>query len=155
MLRRPRRDEFDALVGLWHDGWRDAHLAIVPDALARHRTRAIFADRLDAKWDNAFVTGPASAPEGLAILLEDELDQFYLASASRGTGLAARFMVALEDEFVRRGIARPWLIASVGNYRAARFYLKAGWRNMGEVDGVVEIPGGTFTLPCWRFEKTL
>ena len=155
MLRRPQMDEADVLAALWHDGWRDAHLAIVPDALAQHRTPDIFAARLRAKWDEIFVAGPVGAPEGFAVLDHDELDQFYVAPVARGTGFAARFIAAIEAEFARRSIHQPWLIASVGNDRAARFYTKAGWQNVGIVDGVVEIPDGTFSLPCWRFEKTL
>ena len=152
MLRRPDRAEFDGLVDLWHGGWRDGHLAIVPDALARHRTRAIFAERLGDGWQDVIVAGDPGAALGFSMNKGDELDQFYVAPSARGTGFAGRFIAAIEAEFLSRGIARPWLICSVGNDRAARFYTKAGWRNTGKVEGKVTVPGGTFSLPCWRFE---
>lgn len=155
MLRRPKREEFDALVTLWHDGWRDGHLAITPPDLAAHRTRPVFVERLEAKWDKVLVAGPDGAPEGFARLIGDELDQFYVTAVARGTGFAARFIAALEMEFLDRGVTRPWLICSLGNDRAARFYEESGWVNTGEITGRAEIPGGAFDLPCLRFEKTL
>jgi len=44
--RRADATEIDALARLWHDGWQDAHAAILPLELARHRTLASFARRL-------------------------------------------------------------------------------------------------------------
>jgi len=155
MLRRPDRAEFDPLVAMWHEGWRDAHLAISPPELIDNRTPEVLAWRLDRKWPSVFVTGPVGAPDGFAVLLGDKLDQFYVASRLRGTGLALRFIAAVEAEFLCAGITRPSLICTVGNDRAARFYEKAGWENTGRHFGAVEIPGGTFDLPLWTFEKTL
>lgn len=154
-LRRPEPAEAEAITDLWHDGWRFAHLAITPDELIRHRTRVVFTRRLHKKWPNVLVTGPVGDPTGFAALIDDELDQFYLAGHARGTGLARTFMAAIEAEFAERDIRRPRLICTVGNDRAARFYAKAGWQNIGQRMGAVEIPGGTFELPVWEFRKTL
>ncbi len=155
ILRDPQRSEFDALVTLWHEGWRDAHLAMSPQELIRNRTADVFAQRLERKWTLTHVMGEVGAPQGFAVLEGPELDQFYVARPVRGTGFATEFMTLIETVFRERNILRPWLICSVGNDRAARFYDKSGWENMGRQIGAVEIPGGTFELPVWRFEKTL
>ena len=155
ILRAPDPSEFEALVSLWHEGWRDAHLALSPPELTRNRTPEVFAQRLKRKWGSSIVAGEVGVPDGFAVLLGEELDQFYVARSLRGTGLAQVFMTRIEAEFGRRGIRKPWLVCSVGNDRAARFYEKSGWENTGCRIGSVEIPGGTFDLPVWRFEKTV
>jgi GNAT superfamily N-acetyltransferase len=155
ILRAPEVSEFEALVSLWHEGWCDAHLALSPPELTRNRTPEVFAQRLARKWCSTIVAGEVGVPDGFAVLLGDELDQFYVARSLRGTGLAQNFMTLIEVEFLKRAVQRPWLICSVGNDRAARFYEKSGWENMGRRTGSVEVPGGTFDLPVWRFEKTV
>lgn len=47
-IRPAETAEIDALARLWHDGWRDAQLAIVPEALARLRTLESFRERMAA-----------------------------------------------------------------------------------------------------------
>ncbi len=50
--------ELDALAALWHAGWRDAHLAIVPAALVALRTLESFTARLAPALAEVRVIGP-------------------------------------------------------------------------------------------------
>ncbi|GGL52073.1 GNAT family N-acetyltransferase [Wenxinia marina] len=147
--------EIDATARMWASGWRDAHLTIVPEELARLRTLPDFRRRLADSVGDCLIAGAEGAPEGFVRLIGDELDQFYVAAALRGTGYAARLMAAAEDALRARGVREAHLICTVGNDRAARFYAREGWRNAGVVNVRVETSEGPFPLDVWRFDKTL
>lgn len=148
-------DEIDALATVWCDGWHDAHAAIVPAALARQRTVESFRDRLRAALAETRAIGERGAPLGFTILKADELYQFYVARAARGTGVAARLMADAERRLAAGGVATAWLACAIGNDRAARFYEKQAWRRAGIVAYVAETAEGDFPLDVWRYEKSL
>ena len=154
-LRPIAPEEFGAVCDLWHQGWRDGHLHLVPDDLLRFRDRATFLARLTRAPEDCRVTGPTGAPEGFVRFKGDELDQFYVAPAMRGTGYAAALIAAAEAELRGRGVRRAFLICSVGNDRAARFYAKAGWRPVARYTAEVETLAEPVSLPVERFEKDL
>ena len=54
-----------------------------------------------------------------------------------------------------QGVARAWLACAMGNNRAARFYEKCEWENVGISTEHMETSEGPFALDVWRFEKTL
>jgi GNAT superfamily N-acetyltransferase len=148
-------DEIDALAGLWFDGWHDAHAAIVPAELARQRTVDSFRDRLRAGLAGTRTIGDRGAPLGFTMLKADELYQFYVARAARGSGVAARLMLDAEQWLAARGVRTAWLACAIGNDRAARFYDKQGWRRTGTVVYIAETAQGDIPLDVWRYEKTL
>lgn len=154
-MRPPAETELEALADLWHSGWLDGHRAIVPAELARLRTRANFRERLLASWEALRVTGPEGAPLGFHRILGDELDQFYVAAAARGGGLASAMMEDAEHRFRASGISRARLACSIGNERAARFYAKSGWVRTGVETIGCETSEGTFPLDVWRYERAL
>jgi GNAT superfamily N-acetyltransferase len=148
-------DEIDALASIWLEGWHDAHAAIVPAELARHRTFDSFRDRLRAALPDTRAAGPDGAPLGFTLLKGDELYQFYVARAARGRGVAARLMADAEQRLAARGVTTAWLACAIGNDRAARFYEKQGWRRIGTVPYIAETADGPIPLDVWRYEKTL
>jgi ribosomal protein S18 acetylase RimI-like enzyme len=87
------------------------------------------------------------------MLKGDELYQFFVARAVRGSGFAASLMTGAEAELARRGIAIAWLACAVGNDRAARFYEKCGWRNARRQVNRLETEKGVFEVDHWRYEK--
>ena len=147
--------EIDHLAQLWHDGWHDAHARVAPEGLTRARTRELFAERLAAARPDSYVIGPFGAPTGFFMLKGDELYQFYVARAARGSGVAAALMADAEAELARRGITTAWLACAVGNDRAARFYDKCGWRNARTTVNRLETQDGVFTIDIWRYEKAV
>jgi len=146
-------DEIDALAGLWYEGWRDAHSAIVPVELARLRTLGSFRERLRAALDATRVVGPIGAPLGFTMLKGDELYQLYVSRPARGSGVAAALIADAERRLAARGVVTAWLACAIGNERAARFYEKQGWRRAGTVVNPTETSAGTFLLEVWRYEK--
>src|SRR5262245_59307512 len=97
--------ELDALARIWHEGWHDAHARIAPAGLVKARTLDQFHTRMTAALADTFVVGLRGAPDGFVMLKEDELYQFYVARAARGSGAADMLMEAAEAELARRGIA--------------------------------------------------
>ena len=154
-VRDARPAELDALARVWHDAWNDAHAAILPAALARHRTIEIFRRRLGDALPRLRVAGPPGAPVGLCIVREDELYQLFVAAGARGTGVAAALLADGEARLAHAGVATAWLACAIGNERAARFYERHGWRRVGTVVSRLETPDGAFPLEVWRYEKPL
>jgi GNAT superfamily N-acetyltransferase len=147
--------ELDRLAGIWYDGWRDAHLDIVPAELARVRTLESFLDRLRAGLSDVRVAGPPGAPVGFSMLKDDELYQLYVAEESRGAGVASVLIADAEAQLFKLGVERAWLACAIGNRRAARFYEKSGWHLAGTFLSQLETPAGIIPLEVWRYEKQL
>jgi GNAT superfamily N-acetyltransferase len=154
-VRVAKDTEIDHLAQLWCDGWRDAHAGIVPAELARRRTLQNFKERLQAALSNVRVIGPIGAPVGFYMVKKDELEQLYVCSQARGSGIAAALIRDAEFELARRGVKKAWLACAIGNERAARFYEKWGWHRVGNMINHLETPQGEFLLEVWRYEKTL
>jgi len=143
------------LAKIWFDGWQDAHARIVPAELARLRTLESFEERLRIASNDVRVAVTADAPVGFYLLKGAELYQFYVALTARGCGVAAVLMADAEARLGESAVHTAWLACAIGNDRAARFYEKCGWFRTGIVTDDVEVPGGTFALEVWRYEKSL
>src|SRR5262245_35805146 len=88
--------EIDHVAQLWYDGWQDGHAHVAPEGLRKARTLESFRERLKAALPNTFVIGPFGAPSGFFMLKGDELDQFYVTSDARGSGVATALMADAE-----------------------------------------------------------
>jgi GNAT superfamily N-acetyltransferase len=154
-IRDSQLSEIEQLAKIWCDGWQDAHARIVPAELARLRTLQSFEERLRAASSGVRVAGAVGSPIGFYFLKGAELYQFYVSSAARGSGIAAVLMSDAEARLRERDVHTAWLACAIGNDRAARFYEKCGWLRTGTVTDDVQVPGGTFALEVWRYEKSL
>lgn len=155
IIREAQLSETGLLAKIWFDGWQDAHAQIVPTELARLRTLQTFEERLRAASGGVRVAGAVGAPVGFYFLKGAELYQFYVSSNARGSGIASVLMADAEAHLRERSVHTAWLACAIGNNRAARFYEKCGWLRIGTVTDHVEVPGGTFALEVWRYEKSL
>jgi prolyl-tRNA editing enzyme YbaK/EbsC (Cys-tRNA(Pro) deacylase)/ribosomal protein S18 acetylase RimI-like enzyme len=154
-VRRAEARELDRLAAIWHDGWQDAHAAILPAELAALRTLESFRERLGAALPRVRVFEAAGEPVGFCLIRDDELDQLYVSAAARGTGAAAALLAEAESRLRADGVSTAWLACAIGNDRAARFYEKHGWRRTGVVVHRPETSAGPFPLEVWRYEKDL
>lgn len=84
-VRPADRSDLDPLARIWYDAWQDAHLGVLPPALARRRTSSSFRERLRAALLSLRVVGPPAAPVGFCLVRGDELCQLYVSAASRGS----------------------------------------------------------------------
>jgi len=147
--------EVGRLATIWHEGWHDAHARILPAELARLRTLESFAERLRSSLERVRVAGSIDAPIGFFMLKDAELYQLYVSAQARGSGVAAALIADAEGHLRDGGVRTAWLTRAIGNDRAARFYEKCGWLRAGVVNEPLDIPGGTFELAVWRYEKSL
>lgn len=154
-IRDAKLSEIGALAKIWFDGWQDAHARIVPLELVRLRTLQSFDERLRAASTSVRVAATGGAPLGFYFLKGPELYQFYVSAVARGSGIAAVLMTDAETRLRERQVHTAWLACAIGNDRAARFYEKCGWLRIGTITDPVEVPGGTFALDVWRYEKSL
>ena len=154
-VRAATEEEIDELAGIWYDGWRDAHVGIVPAQLTRARTLESFRKRLQALVPDIRVVGPFPAPFGFCIVKGDELYQLFVSAKARGSGAAAALIADAENRLARSGVRTAWLSCAIGNERAARFYEKCGWHRVGTMVSELDTEAGTFSLEVWRYEKRL
>ena len=154
-IRAARDADVEPLARIWFDGWRDAHLAIVPEALARLRTLDSFRDRMTAALDQVRVAERAGAIAGFVMFKDDEVYQFYVAAEARGSDVAGALMDDAESQLSGRGVRTAWLACAIGNDRAARFYEKRGWRRVATIKYHAETSAGPFPIENWRYEKEL
>lgn len=147
--------DLDSLARLWHDVWYETHAHLMPPALIRLRTLENFRERLEAALASVRVVGPPGAPVGFCWVKGDELYQLWLSPAARGTGVAAALMADAEAGLAAAGVKTAWLACAIGNDRAARFYEKAGWKNVGTVIYPAETAEGPTEIETWRFERQL
>ncbi len=154
-VRSAQSTEIDKLASIWYDGWQDAHADILPAELARVRTLESFRERLEAALEDVRVAGAQGDPVGFCMVHEDELYQLYVSAEARGTGIAAALLADGEARLAANGTATAWLACAIGNRRAARFYEKCGWRQVGNMINRLDTPHGIFPLEVWRYEKRL
>jgi ribosomal protein S18 acetylase RimI-like enzyme len=154
-VRDPSPAEIPALVRIWYDGYRDAHAALLPEALTRTRTLESFLERMKDHLSDVRVVGPVGAPLGFYMLRAEELYQLYVAAEGRGAGVAAALMADAETRMREGGIETAWLSCAIGNERAARFYEKSGWRRVGTFVDRLETSEGPIDLEVLRYEKRL
>ncbi|MET0579408.1 MAG: GNAT family N-acetyltransferase [Ilumatobacteraceae bacterium] len=153
-LRPAVPDDVGPLAALWHAGWLDGHTGHVPDALHEHRRPADFLARVPARLDATTVAVDGSAIVGFVTVVGDEVEQLYVASTSRGGGVATALLDHGES-FVATHHEVAWLAVVAGNERARRFYARQGWRDDGLFDHRADIAGGTMTIPAHRYDKTV
>lgn len=154
-IRAAEAAEVDRLARIWHDGWHEAHAHLVPEELTRWRTLDSFRERVHESLAHFRVAGPPGAPVGLHVVKGEELYQLFVAAPARGSGVAAALIADAEARLAASYVDTAWLACAIGNDRAARFYEKCGWRRTGTMINHAEIPGGTFPLEVWRYEKSL
>lgn len=152
---RPADDaDMAAVAEVWHAGWHDAHPGHVPDGLTALRTLAAFHERAPLRVpDTTVATSADGGLLGFVMVVGDEVEQVYVSSAGRGTGVAATLLAEAERQVAEAGHDEAWLAVVDGNARARRFYEKCGWRDGGELAYEVTAGGQRFVSPCRRYVK--
>jgi len=154
-VRPATEAELDRLAVIWHEGWHEAHSAILPAELTRIRTLESFRDRLRAALPRVRTVGPEGEPVGFCIVQGDELYQLFVSARARASGVAATLVADAEARLAAAGYGVGWLACAIGNGRAARFYEKCGWRRVGTMINPLDTPDGVLPLEVWRYEKRL
>jgi GNAT superfamily N-acetyltransferase len=89
------------------------------------------------------------------MVVDDEVEQVYVSSAHRGSGVAQALIAEAERQVKRNGHARAWLAVVAGNGRARAFYERAGWDDEGSFDYAAATERGPIVVPCHRYTKAV
>src|SRR5438105_4091675 len=98
MLRPATGADAPAVATIWHDGWRDGHLGNVPDALLPARTPESFATRATERIGDTTVAEIDGAVVGFVMVVDDEVEQVYVAAGHRGSGVAGALLAEAERQ---------------------------------------------------------
>jgi len=152
-LRPARRDDVPAVAAIWAVGWRDGHLGNVPDVLLRTRTGESFGVRAGERVADTTVAVVGGVVAGFVMVVGEEVEQVYVDSSFRGSGVARVLLAEAERLVAAGGHANAWLAVVPGNSRARRFYERSGWVDAGAFDYEAQHEGGAILVPCRRYIK--
>jgi len=154
-IRAAGPEDADDVAEIWRLGWRDGHLGFVPQELIEARTEESFRSRASERVGDTTVATADGAVAGFVMVVDDEVEQVYVATPHRGTGVAAALMDEAERQVRANGHNRAWLAVVAGNARGRAFYERAGWRDEGPFDYSAAADDGSITVPCHRYTKLL
>ncbi len=154
-VRQAEPDDAPAIAQIWYDGWQEAHRGRVPDELVAVRTRQSFDQRVVVHLPDSSVADVDGRVVGFVMIIEDEVEQVYVAPSGRGTGVAAALLAEAERRVAAAGHDRTWLAVVADNARARRFYERNGWVDEGRFDHQAPGPNGPISVPAHRYAKSL
>ncbi len=153
ILRPATPADAAAVADLWHRGWHDAHAGHVPEGLTAARTLESFRERTTQRTGDTTVAVVDGEVAGFVMVVDDEVEQVFVDSAHRGSGLAGVLLDEAERQVAAGGHDVAWLAVVVGNARARRFYARRGWADEGDLPYEVTAGGATYVSPCRRYVK--
>jgi ribosomal protein S18 acetylase RimI-like enzyme len=154
-LRPARPEDAEAVAEIWFRGWRDAHLGLVPQELLDVHKEGSFRTWAADRVPDTTVATVDGAVAGFVMVVDDELEQVYVARASRGTGVAQALISEAERQVRANGSEKAWLAVVAGNARARAFYEKVGWVDEGLFDYPAASEVGPVPVPCHRYTKAV
>jgi ribosomal protein S18 acetylase RimI-like enzyme len=145
LLRRATSADAAEVAEIWSQGWAEGHLGNVPARLVAARTAQSFHDRAAERVADTTVAVVDGRVAGFIMVVADELEQMYVSSDHRGSGVAATLLAEAERLVRRQGFEQSWLAVVAGNSRARRFYERNGWTDEGLFEHLA--PDGTDVIP--------
>ncbi|WP_344180805.1 GNAT family N-acetyltransferase [Kribbella lupini] len=152
-LRPATPADADAVAAIWYTGWHDGHDGNVPEELTAVRTKDTFWTRAAERVAETTVATVGQAVAGFVIVSGDEVEQVYVSTDHRGSGIAGVLLTEAERQVAEAGHPAAWLAVATGNGRARRFYERSGWTDDGPFDYQAAVDGGTIAVPCHRYVK--
>jgi GNAT superfamily N-acetyltransferase len=160
-LRPASAEDAAAVATIWYDGWCDGHLGHVSETLVAVRTPESFRSRAAERVGDTVVAvvaagsgaGVGHEVAGFVMVVGDEVEQIYVSTDHRGTGVAGVLLAEAERLVAVAGYRQAWLAVVAGNARARRFYERCGWADGGLFDYAAAVSGGTMDVPCHRYVK--
>jgi ribosomal protein S18 acetylase RimI-like enzyme len=130
-LRAATPSDAPGVAEIWYRGWQDGHLDSASPELIAARTADSFSTRAAQRVRDTTVAVVDGAVAGFVMVVDDEVEQVYVAAESRGSGVADALLGAAERRIGAAGHASAWLAVVETNARARRFYERRGWIDAG------------------------
>jgi len=154
-IRQATAGDARAVADIWRAGWPDGHLGHVPEELVAVRIEASFGQRAAERVGETVVAEVDGSVAGFTMVVDDEVEQVYVAASHRGSGVADALLADAEARIRAAGHSRAWLAVVAGNARARRFYERRGWVDEGPLVYRAEGPNGPIDVPAQRYAKDL
>ncbi|MEV6282121.1 GNAT family N-acetyltransferase [Kribbella sp. NPDC051770] len=154
-VRPATTEDTEAVAAIWFTGWHDGHDGNVPEELSAVRTKDTFWTRAAERTSETTVATVEQVVAGFVIVSGDEVEQVYVSSEHRGSGVAGLLLAEAERQVAQAGHPHAWLAVATGNGRARRFYERSGWTDDGAFEYQAAVDGGTLPVPCHRYVKTV
>jgi GNAT superfamily N-acetyltransferase len=145
------------IVRLWHQGWHDAHAALVPPEVLAFRTIDHFHTWLGEARDTFHVAIDTEL-RGFVTVKDAEIVKLYVGRNARGQGIAQKLLSFAERKLSENGVREAELFCTAGNSRAENFYLREGWTLSRTFEDYLWMPEGSTigpTMLTHRFQKNL
>lgn len=154
VLLRPAIEADAARIAtIWQSGWHDGHVGHVPDELVAARTTASFTTRAASMIHDTAVAEINGLVVGFVTVVDDEVEQVYLAGDHRGAGIADMLLDEAERRVCANGHRSAWLAVVSGNARARAFYKRRGWRDDGPFSYEAAAEPMPVAVMCQRYRK--
>ena len=153
IIRQAQPEDVPSIATIWFKGWQDGHLGHVPDALIQARTQESFLARASARTAETTVAAIGGEVAGFVMVVDDEVEQVYVAAGHRGSGVADPLLAEAERLVAEQQYEEAWLAVVAGNLRARRFYERHGWRDTGAFDYVAKGASQPIVVPSHRYVK--
>lgn len=92
------------------------------------------------------------------MVLDDEVEQIYVATDHRGAGCAVLLLATAEQQIADAGYTVAWLAVVAQNDRARRFYERHGWSDHGSFTYLAagrDRDSETIPVMAHRYEKRI
>lgn len=155
LLRPMTREDVPIVSAIWAAAWRDGHAGHVDPALEKIRTPESFLPRAERRVPLTVVAEQANDVIGFATIVGNEVEELFVDSQARGTGIAIALLRDAEERIASAGWSDAWLAVVSGNARARRFYEREGWRDAGPFDYAAEGSDGPVLVPSRRYKRCL
>jgi putative acetyltransferase len=153
---RPATDgDVAAVAEIWHAGWADGHAGRVPPELEHQRMTGSWPDEVRARLGHTWVADRGGVPVGFITVVDDEIEQIYVDTTARGSGIATNLLRTAERIIREGGHAGAWLAVVAGNDRARRFYEREGWSDAGAFDYTAHTANGPIPVRAHRYTRPL
>ena len=153
VLRKGSQEDARDIAEIWHLGWRDGHLGFVPQELVEARTAESFRARAAQRVGETTVAVVDGEIAGFVMVVDDEVEQIYVAASHRGTGVAGELLSEAERQVRGNGHSKAWLAVVAGNRRARAFYERSEWQDEGPFVYAAASESGPISVPCHRYTK--
>lgn len=152
-IRQASPEDANDVADIWRLGWRDGHFGFVPQELVEARTDDSFRARASERVSDTTLATVDGAVAGFVMVVDDEVEQVYVSTLHRGTGVAAALLTEAERQVRANGHHMAWLAVVAGNARARAFYQRNGWYDEGSFVYAAAGDHGPIAVPCHRYTK--
>lgn len=152
-VRSATSTDVEAIASIWRHGWTDAHAGRVPAELERERRAASWPAQVRHRLPQTWVAEREGDVVGFVTVVDDEIEELYVAADARGSGVAATLLRHGERVIAGAGFTSAWLAVVASNGRARRFYEREGWTDGGDFEHQARTAAGTIVVPARRYER--